>query len=171
MAIKSYTTAAQYSAVESKLKASLSLSDTYLHDVSAVLMLKALGNIVGKNRPFQKNVEDVKDILPVVLRSEYFNNWRYKYKANCNGQSCNIIIRPNNQNTYEYVQLTFDGSALELKGQLVENDKVIIIKKKNSDVFDIYRIPVADTTFTENDDFMPSIQTTQATILFLMHQY
>ncbi len=154
MAIKSYKNAAQYSAVEKKLKASLKLSDTYLKDVSAVLMLKALGNIVGKNRPFQKNVEDVKDILPVVLRSDYFNNWKYKYKATCNGKSCNIIIRPNSQNGYEYAQLTFDGAALDLKGQLVENDKVIIIKKNNSDVFEVFSIANTDKTFTENDDFI-----------------
>jgi len=154
MAIKSYKNAAQYSAVEKKLKVSLNLTDPYLKDVSAVLMLKALKNIVGKNRPFQKNVEDVKDIIPVVLRSDYFNNWKYKYKATCNGNSCNIIIRPNSQNGYEYAQLTFDGAALDLKGQLVENDKVIIIKKNNSDVFEVFSIPNTDKTFTENDDFI-----------------
>ena len=58
MAITTYKTAAQYSAVEKKLKASLGLPTNFYQDVSAVLMLKALGNIVGKNRPFQKNVED-----------------------------------------------------------------------------------------------------------------
>jgi|GEM_PF-4846038 5-methylcytosine-specific restriction protein B len=154
MAIKSYKNAAQFSAVERKLKASLKLTDPYLKEVSAVLMLKALKNIVGKNRPFQKNVEDVKDILPVVLRSDYFNNWKYKYKATCNGKSCNIIIRPNSQNGYEYAQLTFDGAALDLKGQLLEDDKVIIIKKNNSDVFEVFRIANTDKTFTENDDFI-----------------
>jgi 5-methylcytosine-specific restriction protein B len=154
MAITSYTTAAEYSALERKLKSSLSLSDTYLQDVSAVLMLKALRNIVGANRPFQKNIEDVKDILPIVLRSQYFNNLKYKYKANCNSQSCNIIIRPNSQNGYEYAQLTFDGAAQALKAQLVEDDKLIIVKKKSSDVFDIYKIASTDRKFTENDDFV-----------------
>jgi len=154
MAITTYKTATQYSAIESKLKTSLGLPANFYQDVSAVLMLKALGNIVGKNRPFQKNVEDVKDILPVVLRSEYFNNWRYKYKAVCDGQECNIIIRPNSQNNYEYVQLTFDGSALAMKSGLVENDKVIIFKKKNSDVFEIHKILNTDGRFTENNDFV-----------------
>lgn len=154
MAINSYTNSAQYSAVETKIKDSLGLTEQYMQSISAILMLKALKNIVGKNRPFQKNVEDIKDILPVVLRSDYFNNWKYKYKAICNGSSCNIIIRPNSQNGYEYAQLTFDGAALDLKGQLVENDKIIIIKKNNSDVFEIFRIPNTDRRFTENDDFI-----------------
>lgn len=154
MAINTYNNSVQYSAVESKIKVSLGLTEQYMQSISAVLMLKALKNIVGKNRPFQKNVEDIKDILPVVLRSDYFNNWKYKYKALCNGSNCNIIIRPNSQNGYEYAQLTFDGAALDLKGQLVENDKIIIIKKNNSDVFEIFRIPNTDRRFTENDDFI-----------------
>ena len=154
MAIKSYNSEANFQSVGRKIKTSLNLPDGYLENVSSVLMLKALGNIVRGNRPFQKNVEDVKDIFPVVVRSQYFSNWRYKYKAICNNNNCNIILRPNNQNEYEYVQITFDGAAQEFKAHLAENDKLLIFKTKGSDVYDIRKIPVTDLTFNEDDDFI-----------------
>lgn len=108
------TNQSSFDDVLQKLEISLAGRNVDFKNIAAVCILTALPNVVSGNRPFQKNASDMKQILPVVMRSEYFKEWRYKVKASTWDSSGtqifgNLVIRPNLQNGYEYVQLTVDN--------------------------------------------------------------
>lgn len=152
MAIQKITTQVEFDILKAQLITSLAQPPSYFNDVSFVLMLVCIGNVIDGSRAFQKNSEDVKDFFPVVLRNSYSDAWRFSFPSTVNGVTGNIILRSNYQNHYEYVQITFDGAAQNLKLSCVVNDRLIFIKKRNSPVYQMFRIPLTDTTFTYTSD-------------------
>ena len=154
MALKIYTEPSDWKRIKNEVQSSIGHYSLDFENISAILMLKAVNNVIASSRPFQKNVNDIKDFMPVVQRSVYFKEWRYKIKTTCNGIDGFTILRPNFQNGYEYVQITFEGEAQELKKSLKENDKLILVKIINQDVYQIFKVEESSSLFTEKDDFL-----------------
>ena len=133
MAISQYSEILKFNEVKSLLQ-----TDDDLTNAVAILVLKAKHNVIVGNRPFQININDLKNFFPIVYRNEYSSRYRYKLHAKSNDLDGSIILRYNLQNDYEYVQITFDGAIQDFKTSLVIDAYFAIVKFKNTDVMKIY---------------------------------
>ncbi len=153
MALKTYKTSSDWNRIRDEIQSSIQNKIDF-DSVSAILMIKILGNVQSKNRAIQKNIDDVKDFFPIPYRSIFSDKWRYRFKTLYANEESFTVIRPNSQNTYDYVQITFEGAIQDFKRSLNSNDRLIILKKKNSDTYEVFSINSSIVIFSENDDFV-----------------
>lgn len=154
MAITKYTNKGDFDDIVQKTNSVLNLPRTYFDNVVGILGLKAKNNVVEGSRPFQQNVNDLKDFFPVVIRSDHFKKWQYRYQATVGTTPGKIVLYPYYQNSYEYLQIKFEEVAQELKRTLEVNDYLIIIKKINSPVYDLHRIPNNRNPYGNVEEFL-----------------
>jgi hypothetical protein len=115
MAQKIYTNQDDFNRINHQIKTYFNYTEINFGVVCAIMMLKAVNNVIASSRPFQKNIADIKDFIPIFHRNIYFKDWRFKVRTRCDNENGYTILRPNLQNGYEYVQITFEGSPQKLK--------------------------------------------------------
>jgi len=153
MAIINYEEPSDFKRVKEDIKSSLSIEEAYFDDVSSILMIVAIGNVIKQNRQIQKNISDVKNFFPVILRNNYVDKWKYRLKVKVDQNIGFIVLKYGLQNTYEYAFITFEESAQTFKRTLNVGDKIVIIKKKNSDVYEMFSISKDNANFSYKKDF------------------
>ena len=153
MAIINYEEPSEFKKIKDELLLSLSLDEDHFEDVSSILMIVAKGNVIRGNRQIQKNIDDVKNFFPVVIRNKYVAKWKYKLQARVGEDIGFIILKYNLQHGYEYAHITFEGSAQVFKSTLSIEDKIIIIKKKDSEIYELFSISKDDIHFSFTNDF------------------
>lgn len=153
MAIINYEKPSEFKKIKEELIFSLDIGPEYFEDVSSILMIAAIGNVIKRDRQIQKNIDDVKNFFPVVLRNEYVSKWKYKLKVKVGADVGFIVLKYGLQNTYEYAFITFEESAQTFKKTLNIGDKIIIIKKKDSEIYELFSINRGDPNFSYNKDF------------------
>lgn len=153
MAITNYEEPSEFKKIKDELILSLNIDEEYFEDVSSILMIIAIGNVVKSDRQIQKNINDVKNFFPVILRNEYVSKWKYRLKVKVDENEGFIVIKYGLQNKYEYAFITFEDAAQDFKKKLQEKDKIIFIKKKNSEIYELYSISKTDSRFTYTEDF------------------
>lgn len=153
MAIINYEEPSDFNKIKAELKNSLSIEEAYFDDVSSVLMIVAIGNVIKQNRQIQKNIKDVKNFFPVIHRNNYVDKWKYRLNVKVGGNDGFIVIKYGLQTGIEYAFITFEGSAQTFKSALNIGDRIIIIKKKNSEVYEMFSISENDARFTYTKDF------------------
>ncbi|MFK7979362.1 MAG: McrB family protein [Saprospiraceae bacterium] len=153
MAIINYEEPFEFKKIKDELILSLSLGEEYFEDVSSILMIIAIGNVVKSDRQIQKNINDVKNFFPVVLRNKYVSKWKYKLKVKVGVDIGFIVIKYGLQTEYEYAFITFEGSAQTFKRTLNIGDKIVIIKKKDSETYEMFSINKDNEHFSYTKDF------------------
>ncbi len=153
MAIKKYESQEDFERIKNNLIESLPKEKEYFDDVVSVLVIEIKKTVTSGNRSIQQNVNNLKDFFPIIDRSKYISTWRYRFQAKVDGVEGTIILRPMPQTKIEYNQITFEGSAQEFKRTLETGDKIIFVKKKNSEVFELFKIKSTSTTFTLDNNF------------------
>jgi hypothetical protein len=133
MAIQQYLKLDEFNEVKNLLP-----TEDDLSNVVAILVLKAKHNVIDGNRPFQININDVKNFFPIIYRNQYANKYKYKLNAKSDNLDGHILLRYNLQNNYEYVQITFDGAIQDFKSSLDVDKYFAIVKFKNSNVMRVY---------------------------------
>lgn len=114
------------------------ITGSNLENIVAILVLEAKSNVITGNRPFQINIDKLKNFFPILYRNQYNDKYRYKLKSKFNGLSGDIVLRFNSQNSYEYVQITFTDALQDFKREeLSSGDFFAIIKFKNTNEFEI----------------------------------
>ena len=76
MAIEIYESSTDFNDIKDSLIPILGVTEGYFDDVSSILMLIAKGNVISGGRPIQKNISDVKNFFPVIIRNDYVDKWR-----------------------------------------------------------------------------------------------
>jgi len=158
--MKIYEEPFEFIKIKDELTISLQLGDGYFNDVTSILMIIALKNVVEGNRAIQKNREHLKNFFPIIYRNSYINKWRYKFKAEVNGRNGFIVLRPMLQNEVEYIQITYEDSAQDFKRSLSIGDRIIFIKKKDSETYELFSINKNNQHFSYKKDFF-AVDTTK----------
>ena len=73
--------------------------------------------------------------LKVKVFKEILNNYGLFTNHSTNWVNGAISLRSLTNNSYPYVQITFESPLKEFKAKLVENDQLFFLKEKNSDEF------------------------------------
>lgn len=114
------------------------ITGSSLENIVAILVLEAKSNVITGNRPFQINIDRLKNFFPILYRNQYNDKYRYKLKSKFNGLAGDIVLRFNSQNSYEYVQITFTDALQDFKREeLSSGDFFAIIKFTNTNEFEI----------------------------------